>query len=105
MADTKHISHGNSGPGWQSQSLQPDGEIRESEESRHAIQVILLAEYEAALGEFDRAKQNPYGKPDIQTRCECYILATARFRRFLAHGEVPLDVAEKLNEQRPNPAS
>jgi hypothetical protein len=61
------------------------------------IEAILLAEYETVQAEFDRAKQNPDMYLDINARFTRYIEATARLRKFLAYGEIPGDVVERLN--------
>jgi hypothetical protein len=66
------------------------------------IERILLAEYEAAQAEFDRARNHPDIDVDIRQCGKRYIEATARLRRFLADGEVPHDVLEKLNSQHPD---
>lgn len=80
-------------------------ETGETRGTRAFIEGILVAQYNAALAEFDRAKENPGAEPDITTCGKRYMEATARLRKFLAYGEVPHDVVERLNAGRPGPVS
>lgn len=70
--------------------------------TRALIEKLLLAEYETALAEFDRVKEQPDAEPGIHVCVKRYIEATARVRKFLAYGEVPRDIVERLNEIRSN---
>ena len=74
-------------------SLSSFGESRSAEE-------VLTAELEAAQDEFDRAKENPERGADINALTR-YILAMERLRKFLAYGEVPPGVMERLNKEQP----
>jgi hypothetical protein len=68
------------------------------------IEEFLRAEYETAQAEFDRVKENSGVEPDMNI-CRRYIQATERLRQFLAHGQVPADVLERLNAEEPNQKS
>ena len=57
----------------------------------------LREEYEAAQAEFDLARANPGDESHVQACGKRYIDATVRLRKFLANGEIPSDVAEKLD--------
>jgi hypothetical protein len=57
---------------------------------------ILRAEYESAQAAFDQARENPAMESAIQACGQRYMEATVRLRRFLAEGEIPRDVTERL---------
>lgn len=67
---------------------------------RMLIEGILRTEYETAQAEFDRAREDPDMKAEIQAYGKRYIEATVRLRRFLAEGEVPPDIMEKLDPEQ-----
>jgi hypothetical protein len=58
---------------------------------------ILTKEYEDALAEFDRAKENVDMQEQAREACQRYIIAMRRLNRFLVAEEIPPDVEEKLN--------
>jgi hypothetical protein len=72
---------------------------KESRKRRGSIEKILRAEYQAAEAELDRTRTNPGMKSDIEVYGKRYMEATVRLRRFLAQGEVPRDVIEKLTSE------
>jgi hypothetical protein len=74
-------------------------ELRRKKAHVQVIEEILLREYNAALADFDEAKEHFPVEPDeVRATCERYLEAIQRLRQFLADGTVPLDVAKKLSE-------
>jgi hypothetical protein len=71
----------------------------EAQPTRDAIERVLLAEYDKAQTEFDRAKEDSSDVPNIQACGQRYIEATVRLRKFLTGGEVPRDVLDKLQAE------
>jgi hypothetical protein len=61
-----------------------------------AVKEILIKEYDDALEEFDRAKENPQILDQASAACQRYITAMRRLNKFLMAEEIPPDVAEKL---------
>jgi PAS domain S-box-containing protein len=82
-------------PGTQLNSAMPD-----IQQMRVMIERDLLAEYEAAEVQFNKAKEDPDGEPDVHASCKRFINATARLSKFLVCGEIPDDLIEKLNAKR-----
>ena len=72
--------------------------VKEIRRETRSCEEILRAEYDAAQSEFDLAKENPHIDPDMNS-CKGYVKAIERLRKFLAYGEVPVDVLEKLNAE------
>ena len=75
---------------------QPQKETAETRVRKILIERILRTEYDHAQAEFDRARENPPDALDIQAFGQRYIEATVRLRKFLAEGDVPRDVMEKV---------
>jgi hypothetical protein len=63
-----------------------------------AIEKILVSEYNDACTEFDRAKERNAPAWEVKATCERYIHAMERLRRFLADGEIPSDVEDRLEK-------
>ena len=61
-----------------------------------AVKEVLMKEYDEALAEFDRAKENPQMQDQARAACQRYIEAMRRLNKFLVTEEVPPDVDEKV---------
>ena len=77
----------------------PERATLETAVRRILVERILRSEYEFAQAEFDHAKRNPGMDADVQAGTSRYFEATVRLRKFLAEGEVPRDVTERLNAE------
>lgn len=65
-----------------------------------AIERILVKEYDSAHTQLAETTKMHLSDP-VKDAIERCIQASQRLRKFLANGEIPPDVVEKLN-QRPN---
>ena len=77
--------------------LQPDRDANKRWRRELFVEGMLPAEYTRARADVDRAMHNPDKVSDIDICCKRYVPASARIRKFLAYGEVPPDIAEKVN--------
>jgi len=62
-----------------------------------AVEEILLNEFDVVQRELDHANQTQMPSR-VEEAVERYTQTLQRLRKFLTDGEVPSDVAEKLNE-------
>ena len=80
--------------------------IRETREEQRlrlcrarAIEKILLDEFEAAQAEFDEVVRS-HIRGRVTAAVERYTRAVTRMRTFLAQGEIPPDIAQKIEDPR-----